>query len=99
MVRPFRLNSESVKHSGLADRKVADVDHLLHFAFAFGENFAGLAGNQLTEFVLQLAQRVSEAANCVASNGTGSLSPFLECLLRARDRLVIIVVACLANAG
>ena len=40
MIRPFRLNRQAVKHARLADGEIADVDHLLHFAFAFGDDLA-----------------------------------------------------------
>src|SRR5205823_8103694 len=46
---PFRLNRQAIKHSRLTNSEVADVDHLLHFAFAFGNNFPSLERDELTE--------------------------------------------------
>src|SRR5438105_8872744 len=99
VTRPFRLNRQAIKHSRLTDREIADVDHLLHFAFAFGDNFSGLERNELTKLVFQFAERVSQTANSVAANGPGSLSPFLKSFLRARNRRFVIVVRRRANAG
>jgi hypothetical protein len=44
--------------------------------------------------VLQIAQRVTKAANGLTAHRTRSCTPFQERLLRARNRLVIIVVRC-----
>ncbi len=41
MVGALGLDGQAVKHPRLADGEIADVDHLLHFAFAFGNDFAG----------------------------------------------------------
>src|SRR5438477_5918784 len=53
VTRPFRLNRQAVKHSRLTNCEIANVDHLLHFAFAFGDNFPGFERNELAELVLQ----------------------------------------------
>src|SRR5205823_3508634 len=51
VTRPFRLNRQAIKHARLTNREIADVDHLLHFAFAFGDNFPSLEGNELPELI------------------------------------------------
>src|SRR5438132_1590364 len=99
MARPFRLNRKAVKHPRLADGEVADVDHLLHFAFAFSDDLAGLERDELTELVFQLAERVSQTSNGVAADWAGRSSPLFECFLRARDRRLVIVVGSGVNAG
>src|SRR5213075_2176208 len=38
MVFSLRLNRQAVKHARLADGEIADVDHLLNFAFTFGND-------------------------------------------------------------
>src|SRR3979490_888942 len=86
MARPFRLNRQTVKHARLADREIADVDHLLNFAFAFGNDFAGLESHELTKLMFQFTERVSETTNGIAPHRARSFSPFLERFLRARDR-------------
>ena len=85
---PFRLNRQAIKHARLTDSEIADVDHLLHFAFAFRDNFAGLERNELTEIVLEIAQRVTETANGIAANRSGRDAPFQKCFMRATDRPV-----------
>ena len=52
----------------MADREVADVDHLLHFAFAFGEDLARLERDEFAEVVLLLAQGVAELADGFAAD-------------------------------
>ena len=46
MVRAFGGDGQSVKLARKADGKIANIDHLLHFAFAFGQNFAGFQRDQ-----------------------------------------------------
>ena len=92
MVRPFGLNRQAIQHARLADGEIADVDHLLHFAFAFGDNFSGLESDELAKFMFQFAERVSETANSVASDWTRRSPPFFERFLRAREGCLVIVV-------
>ncbi len=70
MVRALGLNRQAVKHARLTDGEVADVDHLLHFAFAFGENLARLERDEFAEIVLLLAQGVAELADGFAADRT-----------------------------
>src|SRR5690348_8853829 len=98
MARSLRMNGEAVKDSRLANGEIADVYHLLHFSFAFGENRAGFECDELTELVFELAERVSKATNRIPANRSRGFAPFLERFQRARDRLVVIVLACLSNA-
>ena len=57
--------------SRLTDREIANVDHLLHFAFAFGDDLSGLQGYELAELVFQFAQRIAKATNSLAAHGPG----------------------------
>ena len=52
---PFRLNRQAIKHARLTNCEIADVDHLLHFTFAFRDNFPGLERNELTEIMFGFA--------------------------------------------
>src|SRR5436190_419666 len=99
MVFSLRLNRQAVKHARLADGEIADVDHLLNFAFTFGNDLAGLESDELTKLMFQLAQRISETANGVAADGARCSSPFFERFLRARDGCLVIVLGSGANAG
>ena len=51
MTRPLRLDREAIEHPGLTDGEIADIDHLLHLAFAFGDDFSRLERHELTELV------------------------------------------------
>ena len=75
----------------MADGEVADVDHLLHFAFAFGDNLAGLERDEFAEVAFLLAQSVAELPDGFAAHRPGRDAPFGEGLLRAADYLFIIV--------
>ena len=97
MVFSLRLNRQAVKHARLADGEIADVDHLLNFAFTFGNDLAGLESDELTKLMFQLAQRISEAANSIATDRAGRSSPFFERFLRTRDRCLVILVRGGAN--
>ena len=84
MIRALRLNRQAVKHARLADGEIADVDHLLHLAFALGENLARLERDEFAEIFLLLAQSVAELADGFAAHRAGRDAPFLERLLSAR---------------
>src|SRR5439155_10540731 len=89
---PFRLDREAIEHPRLAYGEVANIDHLLHFAFAFGDDLSGLQRDQLTKLVFQFAQRVAETANGLAAHRSGRDAPFRKRFLRACDRLLVILV-------
>src|SRR5437667_2045499 len=97
MVFSLRLNRQAVKHARLADGEIADVDHLLNFAFTFGNDLAGLESDELTKLMFQLAERISETANSIATDRAGRSSPFFERFLRTRDRGLVILVGGGAN--
>src|SRR5437763_2964338 len=94
VTRSFRLDRKAIEHARLADCEIANVDHLLHFAFAFGDNFSGLERDELAELVFQFAQCVAKTANSVAAHRTRSRAPFQERVLSTRNRLVVIVIRC-----
>src|SRR5690348_473204 len=99
MARAFGLNCEAIQHSRLADGEVADIDHLLHFAFAFGDDLSSLERDELPKLVLELAQRVAETANGFAAHRPRRGTPFEKRFLRASDRLVVIVIRCGTDTG
>ena len=84
MLRPFGRDGQAIEHARQADREVADIDHLLHFAFAFGDNLAGLERDELAEVVLQFAQSVAELPNGFAAHRAGRDAPFQKSFLSAR---------------
>ena len=76
-------DGQAVELAGKADGEVADINHLLHFAFAFGEDLAGFECDEASEVALGLAQGVAELADDFAAFGGGKELPFLEGLLGA----------------
>ena len=70
-------DGETVKLAREADREIADVDHFLDFAEAFGRDLAGLDRDQLAQGRLVIAQLVPEQANELAPFGCGNRAPFL----------------------
>ena len=46
----------TVEHPRLANGKIGDIDHLLHFAVAFGLDLAVFQRDQRTERILVFAQ-------------------------------------------
>ena len=71
--RPFRRQRQTVQLTGQAGREVTDIDHLLHFAVAFGAYFAHLEADQITERLLLLAERVAEIRTSAPRRGAGSI--------------------------
>ena len=82
VARPFGGDRQAVELPRQADREVADVDHLLHFAVTFGPDLAHLERDEIAERLLGLAQRLPEIAHEVAALRRRHLAPRLERLLR-----------------
>jgi len=76
VTRPLGLNRQAVEHTRLANSKVADVDHFLHFAFALGNDFSCLERHELTKLVFHFTQSVAKPANGLASHRRGRDPPF-----------------------
>src|SRR5437899_2037004 len=89
--RTLGLNRESVELARKTDGKIADVDHLLHFAFSFGQNFAGLDGYKAAELLFEFAQGVAKAANGLSTNRRGHSAPFQECVVGALNGALVII--------
>src|SRR4030095_5397261 len=99
MTRPFGLDRQAIEHARLADGEIADVDHLLHLAFAFRDDLPSLQRDQLTELVFQFAQGVAKTANGLAAHWPGRDAPFKKRFLRSCNCLVVIFVRSRAHAG
>ena len=82
LVHPVRgalgVHRLAVEHPRLADGEVGDVDHLLHFAVAFGLDLAVLERDERAERVLVLAQQVAEAAHHLAAPRRGHVAPCMR---------------------
>ena len=59
----------------------ADVDHLLDFAEAFGEDLAGFEGDEAAESVDVGAELFAEEADELAAFGRGDVAPGFEGLV------------------
>ena len=73
VLRALRVHGQAVQHARLADGEVGDVDHLLHFAVAFGLDLAVLQRDQRPKRVLVRAQRVAEQADGFAAARRGTM--------------------------
>ena len=71
-------DGQAVELAREADREVADVDHLLHLAEAFGDDLAGFERHEAAEIVLGGAQLLAEQAHELAAPGRRDLAPGLE---------------------
>ena len=76
---------EAVELAREADREVADVDHFLHFARAFGRDLAGLQRDEAPEVALGGAQLFAEQAHQLAAARGRHAAPGLEGFVRAAD--------------
>ena len=80
MAGPLAVHRAAVEHPRLADGKIADVDHLLDFAFTFGQDLAGFQGYQFTQGVLLRPQCIADLTHHFAALRRRDIAPELECL-------------------
>src|SRR6266404_1242342 len=99
MIRPFRLNGQAIKHARLTDSQIADVDHLLSFALAFGDDLPRFHRHELAEVMFRVAQRVAQAADSFAAYWSGSDTPFQKCFVCPANRSFVIFIGRCPNAG
>ena len=81
-------DGEPIQLAGETDREIADVDHLLHFAEAFGNDLAGLNGDEPAEIGLGRSQFQAEQADQFAALGCRHETPGSESVLRGSDGAV-----------
>src|SRR5262245_17578818 len=60
MRRTLAGNGQAIELAGKTDREIADINHLLHFAAAFGSDLAGLYHHQATQLILGGAQLLAQ---------------------------------------
>ena len=90
VARPLAVHGEAVELAGKAGGEIGDIDHLLHFALAFGQDFAHLERNQRAEILLVLAQFQTDLADDFAPPGSRHHAPIEEGLGRARYNALVI---------
>ena len=78
VARAFGGNRQSVQLAGETDGKVADVDHLLHFAHRFRRDLAGLERHEGCEIILGAAQLLAEQADEFAASRRRNVAPLDE---------------------
>ncbi len=78
VLRALRGDGQAVKLAGEADGKIANINHLLHLAFAFGQNLSGFQRDQSAQVGFGRAQRIAELADNFAAFRRGQGLPALE---------------------
>ena len=87
MVRALGGDGEAEDLAREADRVVADVDHLLHFAQALAHDLADLDRDQAAERGLMGAQLFAQQPHQLAALGRRHIAPGEERLVRVLDGL------------
>src|SRR5690554_6113831 len=59
----FAMDGKTVELARKTDRKIADVDHFLHFAQTFLIAFSHFVGNQFSEWFFEPSQFISKLAH------------------------------------
>src|ERR1035441_10347383 len=99
MLRPLRRDGQPVKLAGQSDSEVADVNHLLHFTLAFGQDLPGLQGYEPPEIALGFAQGVAELADDLTALGSRNELPLLEGRVGAAGGAFVFVRRGSADGG
>ncbi len=71
-------HGESVELARQADGEIGDIDHLLHFALALGQDLAHFERDQRAEIVFEAPQLVADLAHDLAALGGGEHAPAFE---------------------
>src|SRR6266446_1038610 len=90
MFRALRSNGQAIKLPRQADREIANINHLLHFACAFSDDLSGLQRYQPPEVRFGLAQGVAQLAHDVPALGSGDVLPLSKRLLGALDGAFVL---------
>ena len=78
MIGAFGRDGETSELAREAGGEGADVDHLLHFAEAFGEDLAGFEGDEAAEGVDVGAELFAEETDELAAFRRGDVAPGFE---------------------
>jgi hypothetical protein len=90
MLWPLTLHRKPVELPRESHRKIGNVDHLLHFAFAFSQNLSVFERNERAETVLVLSQFLADRTYDLAANRGGAQTPASEYLLAVCDDLFVL---------
>ena len=91
MAGAFRYNREAVELARQPNRKIADVDHLLHFAQSFLQDLAALDRDETAERRLRTSQLLAETTHEFATLRCWDQAPGQIRLVRGGDRRACIV--------
>src|SRR5262249_47355331 len=83
----FGGDSQAIELARQANGEVANVDHLLNLAEAFGDDLADLDGHETAKCFLVHPQLLSEQADKLAAIGRRRIAPGEKGFLRPLDRL------------
>ncbi len=72
------MHGEAVELARETDREIGDIDHLLHFAQAFGEDLAHFERHQRAQVRLVRAQLIADLADDAAALWRGDHPPLVE---------------------
>ena len=91
VLRPLGGDGQPVQLPGKADGEIANINHLLHFAFAFRQDFPGFQRDKSAQIGFGVAQGVAELADDFAAFRRGQALPVLRGPGPARvDRALVI---------
>ena len=75
MFRAFAVHGQPIKHSGLTNGKVRNIDHLLNLTLAFGPNLSHLQADQGAQLLFVPAQRHTNLTDDISPFGGGDSLP------------------------
>ena len=90
MILALAGHGQTVELARQSHREVADIDHLLDFAFALGADLAHFQGDERAERLLVGAQTLAEPAHDLAAKGRRHLAPLEEGAVGAVDDRVVL---------
>ena len=99
MAGALRGDDQAVQLPREADGEIADVDHLLHFAQALGDDLADLEGHEGAQRLLRGAQFLAKKAHKLAPPGRRNLAPGEKGVPRALNDRRHVVRRRLPDAG
>jgi hypothetical protein len=85
MRRTLAGNGQAIELAGKTDGEIADINHLLHFAAAFGSYLAGLYHHQAAQLVLCGAQLLAQEPDEFAAARRWNQAPSLKRVHRIID--------------
>ena len=82
-----------------ADGEIRDVDHLLHFAFTLGQDFACFERDQGAKIVFETAQLIADLAHDLSALGGRQHAPAVEHFDASLDGALVVFGSGEAHSG